>query len=89
MSDFTYNKELYIIDDCWSKWEKGTLVRRYTGNFIICDQNFFPDGTMNFEFFDKANERRISTFNRAEMNEISNLMLLISKNKDKLYPKGF
>ena len=86
---FTFNKNLYVVDDFWSKWEKGTRIRRYTGHFIICEQCFFRDGTIFFEFFGRDTKTRLETFNRMQMNEITDLMGLIKEHKKELYPEEY
>lgn len=49
--EITYtDMEIYVSD---GHYPKGTKVRTYTGDFVICTQHFYTDGTMNFHFFEK------------------------------------
>ena len=47
--EITYtDMEIYVSA---GTYPKGTKLRTYTGDFVICHQHFFTDGTMDFHFF--------------------------------------
>lgn len=70
-------------------YPKGTKLRTYTGDFVVCHQHFYIDGTMDFHFFDKTYGYRLDSFTQKQMNDVLNIMNVISKHKNEFYPKEF
>lgn len=86
-----YVVDFYIHDgkDPFDQCPKDTKTRKYIGDFVIVLQHFYPDGTIEFVIFNKYTGYMLKTFNRAQMNDIVNIMTIVAKNKTKLYPKEF
>ena len=78
--------EIYVSDGFCPK---GTKVRTYTGDFVICEQHFYTDGTMDFQFFEKTNGDRLVSFTQKQMNDVLDMMKNISEHKNEFYPKEF
>jgi hypothetical protein len=70
-------------------YPKGTKLRRYSGDFVICHQHFYTDGTMDFHFFEKTHGYRLDSFTQKQMNDVLDMMKIISENKNEFYPKEF
>lgn len=70
-------------------YPKRTKLRTYTGDFVICHQHFYTDGTMDFHFFEKTHGYRLDSFTQEQMNDILGMMKIISENKNEFYPKEF
>ena len=70
-------------------YPKRTKLRTYTGDFVICHQHFYTDGTMDFHFFEKTNGYRLDSFTQEQMNDVLGMMKIISENKNEFYPKEF
>ena len=85
--EITYtDMEIYGSCGCYPK---GTKLRTYTGDFVICHQHFYTDGTMDFHFFDKAHGYRLDSFTQKQMNDVLDMMSIISENTNEFYPKEF
>ena len=85
--EITYtDMEIYVSAGAYPK---GTKLRTYTGDFVICHQHFFTDGTMDFHFFDKTHGYRLDSFTQKQMNDVLGMMSIISKHKNEFYPKEF
>ena len=70
-------------------YPKRTKLRTYTGDFVICHQHFYTDGTMDFHFFEKTHGYRLDSFTQEQMNDVLGMMKIISENKNEFYPKEF
>ena len=70
-------------------YPKRTKLRTYTGDFVICHQHFYTDGTMDFHFFEKTHGYRLDSFTKEQMNDVLGMMKIISENKNEFYPKEF
>ena len=85
--EITYTDiEIYTSDILYPK---RTKLRTYTGDFVICHQHFYTDGTMDFHFFEKTHGYRLDSFTQEQMNDILGMMKIISENKNEFYPKEF
>ena len=85
--EITYgDMKIYVTD---GYCPKGTKCRSYAGDFVICQQNFYTDGTMDFHFFDKNRKYRLDSFTQKQMNDVLGMMRIISENKNEFYPKEF
>ena len=78
--------EIFVSGGCYPK---GTKLRTYTGDFVICHQHFYTDGTMDFHFFDKTHGYRLDSFTQKQMNDVLDMMSIISDHKNEFYPKEF
>ena len=86
--EIEYTKN-FRIHGKWDKCCEGTETRTYWGDFVIAEQNFYPDGTMDFEFFDKSTKYHLDSFNRAQINDMRDLLKVIAENKKEFYPEEF
>lgn len=85
--EITYtDMEIYVSD---GHYPKGTKVRTYTGDFVICTQHFYTDGTMDFHFFEKTDGYRLDSFTQKQMNDVLDMMKIIAEHKNEFYPKEF
>lgn len=85
--EITYtDMEIYVSD---GYYPKGTKLRTYIGDFVICNQHFYTDGTMDFQFFEKTNGDRLDSFTQKQMNDVLGMMKIISEHKNEFYPKEF
>ena len=85
--EITYtDMEIYVSD---GHYPKGTKVRTYIGDFVICVQHFYTDGTMDFHFFEKTHGDRLDSFTQKQMNDVLGMMKIISEHKNEFYPKEF
>lgn len=85
--EITYtDMEIYVSAGAYPK---GTKLRTYTGDFVICHQHFFTDGTMDFHFFEKTHGYRLDSFTQKQMNDVLGMMRIISDHKNEFYPKEF
>ena len=85
--EITYTDiEIYVSDLICPK---GTTLRTSTGDFVICHQRFYTDGTKDFHFFEKTNGDRLDSFTQKQMNDVLGMMKIISEHKNEFYPKEF
>ena len=85
--EITYtDMEIYVSD---GHYPKGTKLRTYIGDFVICNQHFYTDGTMDFQFFEKTNGDCLDSFTQKQMNDVLGMMKIISEHKNEFYSKEF
>ena len=87
----TYAKELLVDDgkNPFSPVPEGTKSRVYYGDHLAVMQNFMTNGSMTFVMFNKTTRKKLDVLTREQMNDLVNMMQIISENKEKLYPKEF